>query len=263
MRDIDVVAAQLARSQHGVFNRAQMMLGGGSKRAIDHRVRIRQWERVHPGVYRLPGAPSTWESRVMAACLTMDGSVASHLTAAHLWGLEGYGSLGVVDVTVPRHARPRRRPGVRYHETLAFELRDETRRFGIPVTGPARTVLDVCAAVDDDRTPSPDPFPFRRSLATRDVAAARRNRRHEQAAADVEDEQLHDVDGVHHLRGAEPVLEPVGGENAMRSNKGRSARVSGSTAGRSPVVKPIVVWSPGTNSEGQVRPVDTMCRLVP
>ncbi len=150
MRDIDGVAAQLARSQHGVFNRAQMTRGGGSKGAIDHRLRIRQWERVHPCVYRLAGVPLTWESRVMAACLTMDGSVASHLTAAHLWGLDGYGPGGVVDVTVPRHARPRHRPSVRYHESLAFELRGETRRFGIPVTGPARTVLDVCAAVDDD-----------------------------------------------------------------------------------------------------------------
>jgi len=152
MRDIDVVAARLARSQHGVFNRAQLMLGGSSKRAIDHRVHSHQWERVHSSVYRMSGAPLTWESRAMAACLTMDDGegVASHLSAAHLWGLAGFAPLGVVDVTVPRHARPRCRPGVRYHESRAFELLHETRRFGIPVTGPARTVLDVCAAVDDD-----------------------------------------------------------------------------------------------------------------
>ena len=151
MRDIDVVAAQLARSQHGVFKSS----------ATDAWRRQQEGNRPStsdsasgnasiPVCIRLPGAPSTWESRVMAACLTVDGSVASHLTAAHLWGLDGFGPLGVVDVTVPRHARPRRRPGVRYHESLAFDLRDETRRFGIPVTGTARTVLDVCAAVDDD-----------------------------------------------------------------------------------------------------------------
>jgi len=150
MRDIDVVAARLARSQHGVFTRAQVVSSGGSKRAIDHRMHTGQWERPHPGVYRLAGVPLTWHSRVIAGCLTIEGSIASHLTAAHLWGFDGFGPVGVVDVTVPRHGRPRRRSGVRYHETMAFELRDETRRLGIPVTGAARTVLDVCAVVDDD-----------------------------------------------------------------------------------------------------------------
>jgi hypothetical protein len=150
MRDIDAVAAHLARSQHGVFARPQILLEGGMRRTINYRLQTNQWERLHPGVYRLAGAPLTWESRVMAACLTVDGSVASDLTAAHLWGLEGFGPVGIVDVTVARHARPRRRVGVRYHESLAFDLCGETRRFGIPVTGAARTVLDVCATVDDD-----------------------------------------------------------------------------------------------------------------
>jgi Protein of unknown function (DUF559) len=150
MHEIDVVAARLARAQHGVYSRQQVIANGGSERAIDHRLHIGQWEHVHPGVYRLPGSTLTWESRAMAACLTVDGGLASDLTAAHLWGFETFGPLGVIDVTVPRHARPRAHSGVRYHESLAFELRGEKRRFGIPVTGVARTVLDVCASVDDD-----------------------------------------------------------------------------------------------------------------
>jgi hypothetical protein len=150
VREIDVIAAGLARAQHGVFARFQLVFAGVAERAIDHRLHIGQWERIHPGVYRISGAPVTWESRAMAASLTSDGSVVSHLTAAHLWRLDGFGPVGRVSVTVPRHGRPRSHVGVRYHESLAFELRDEVRRFGIPVTGPARTVLDVCAVVDDD-----------------------------------------------------------------------------------------------------------------
>lgn len=169
MREIDSLAARLARSQHGVFSRAQLTRDGGTERAIDHRLRADQWERVHPGVYRLAGAPLSWESRAMAACLTAEGSVVSHLAAAHLWAGESFGPVGIVDVTVRRHVRPRRRAGVRYHESLAFDLCRETTRFGIPVTSPARTVLDVCAAVDDDyeALPALDEV-RRRSLASWD-----------------------------------------------------------------------------------------------
>jgi hypothetical protein len=167
MREIDVVAARLARAQHGMFSRRQLIADGGSERAIDHRLQIGQWERVHPGVYRMAGAPLTWESRAMAACLTVDGGLTSDLTAAHLWGFATFGPLGVIDVTVARHVRPRAHSGIRYHESLAFELRGEQRRFGIPVTGVARTVLDVCAFVDDDqRALAALDEARRRSLAT-------------------------------------------------------------------------------------------------
>jgi len=167
MHDLDKRVAALAQAQHGLFTSDQLDVLEGSRRARRHRLDAGRWERAHPGVFRLVGVPHTWESRVMAACLTVEGSLASHLTAAHLWGFEGFGPVGVLDVTVPRHGRPRRRSGIRYHETMAFELRDERRRFGIPVTGPARTVLDVCAAVDDDfRALAALDETRRRSLAT-------------------------------------------------------------------------------------------------
>jgi hypothetical protein len=150
MNDLDRRVAALAQAQFGHFTSDQLDSLDAARRVRRHRIDAGRWERTHAGVFRLAGAPLTWESRVMAACLTVDRSVASHVTAAHLWGLEGFGPVGVVDVTVPRHGRPRRRVGVRYHESLAFDLCGPTRRFGIPVTGAARTVLDVCAAVGDD-----------------------------------------------------------------------------------------------------------------
>jgi hypothetical protein len=42
MREIDVVAARLARAQHGMFSRRQLIADGGSERAIDHRLQIGQ-----------------------------------------------------------------------------------------------------------------------------------------------------------------------------------------------------------------------------
>src|SRR5262245_66605099 len=92
LRDIDIFAAELARSQHGVFARRQVATGG-SEWEIDRRVRVGEWERVHPGVYRLPGVPLTWNSRAMAACLTVDGALTSDLASGHLWGFDSFGPL--------------------------------------------------------------------------------------------------------------------------------------------------------------------------
>jgi hypothetical protein len=49
---------------------------------------------------------------------------------------------------VPRHRRPRRRSGVRVHESSAFHLADAVVRNGIPVTGVARTILDCARIID-------------------------------------------------------------------------------------------------------------------
>ncbi|HVW32147.1 MAG TPA: hypothetical protein VHL53_06375 [Acidimicrobiia bacterium] len=50
----------------------------------------------------------------------------------------------VLEITVPRHRRPARRPGLKVHESTAFDLATPVSVDGIPVTGVARTILD-CA----------------------------------------------------------------------------------------------------------------------
>jgi hypothetical protein len=68
----------------------------------------------------------------------------SHVSAAYLHGFERVFEPITLDITVPRHRRPRRRAGIRVHESLAFDLAAPTVCYGIPVTGVARTILD-CA----------------------------------------------------------------------------------------------------------------------
>jgi Protein of unknown function (DUF559) len=65
-------------------------------------------------------------------------------------GLEGFSAPGRIDVTVPRHAGPAPRRPVVIHESLAMDLADPRRRWGVPVTGPARTFLDIAAVADDE-----------------------------------------------------------------------------------------------------------------
>jgi hypothetical protein len=146
----DAAIAALARTQLGNFTLDQARALGATRHMVRDRVRTGVWFRRHPGVYKLAGAPDTWESRAYAAQLTHELALVSSLAAAHLYGLEDFGPVGIVDVAVPRHSRPRRHPGIRYRESLAFDLANPTVRNGVPVTGPARTVLDVCAAAGRD-----------------------------------------------------------------------------------------------------------------
>lgn len=71
----------------------------------------------------------------MAATLAT-GGVLSHATAAAAWELRA--RTGVIHVTVAGSAR--RRAGVRVHRSTALEA---TTRRGIPITTPARTIIDL------------------------------------------------------------------------------------------------------------------------
>src|SRR2546422_2307729 len=119
---------------------------GLSKSAIWRRTRSSTWTETLPGVYVVGGAPSSWPQRQMAACLWAgEGAVASHRAAAALLNLEGF-SEGPVELsaTTKTH-RPR---ALVVHRALVPPAHS-TREKGIPVTKPARTLIDlggVCRA---------------------------------------------------------------------------------------------------------------------
>jgi len=77
----------------------------------------------------------------MAATLAADG-ILSHRSAAALWGIRP--SQGRIDVTTPRTRA--KRPGLLLHRAVLAP--DEiTAHDGIPVTTPARTLLDLAAVL--------------------------------------------------------------------------------------------------------------------
>lgn len=106
-----------------------------------------QWTRLGDGLFVVGGAPQTYEQRVMAAVLGAGpGAVASHRTAAHLWGIAR--SAEVIDVSIPS-SRRRRQRGVVVHRSRDLSMARSIRRSGIPVTGAARTILDLGAVSPD------------------------------------------------------------------------------------------------------------------
>lgn len=137
--------ARVAASQHGVFGRAQAVACGVHPRTIDRRLSSGTWDRLYPGVYRMAGSPVTWKQALCAACLAWgDGAVVSHRAAAALWEMPGFRP-GRVELTVPR--RPRRAYNHRVHMSAHLAAADVTKVEGVPVTTPARTLIDIAGAV--------------------------------------------------------------------------------------------------------------------
>jgi very-short-patch-repair endonuclease len=134
----DWAVSELARRQHGVVGRAQLIALGVGEDAIDRRVRRRWLHRVHRGVYAVGHVNLTRNGHFMAAVLACgEGAALSHFSAAVLWGMLNGGG-GRIHVTAETR---RRRPGLVLHEAALGG--DRARRAGIPVTAPARTIIDL------------------------------------------------------------------------------------------------------------------------
>ena len=128
--------------QHGLVTRAQAWSAGVSARQVDRMMAKGVLQPVHRGVFRDPAAPVTKEQRALAAVLASGpGSVASHRLGVSVWGAKNY-ECRMLEITAPGM---RRIPGVRAHRSLRPP--EQTVENGVPVTTPARTVLDVITVV--------------------------------------------------------------------------------------------------------------------
>jgi very-short-patch-repair endonuclease len=146
----DGAVARMAARQHGVVSIRQLREAGVSDDAARARVRAGRLHRVHRGVYAVGHPRLSLEGRWMAALLACGSGeatvVLSHRAAAALWGLLPPAD-GAVDVSVAGSGGRRRRRGVRIHRSSTLTADQTTRRRGIPVTTPARTLADLRRAV--------------------------------------------------------------------------------------------------------------------
>lgn len=149
-RDVDERVTRLARGQHGAFSRAQALAEGATDRIIGCRLAAGTWLLLEPGTYALAAAASSWHRALMAATLAAGPrAVVSHRAAAALHGLGGFGR-GRPEVTIDSGRDPTTKLA-RVHRSGALAGPDRGRREGIPVTRPARTIVDIAAVVSFDR----------------------------------------------------------------------------------------------------------------
>ncbi|MGZ8752026.1 MAG: DUF559 domain-containing protein [Acidimicrobiia bacterium] len=134
------IVDDLGREQLGLVTREQMRDAAVPASTIGAWLRAGRFHRLHAGVYRVAGAPPTWEQAALAATLATRG-VASHRAAARIWGLL---DSDIVEVTVVRRRGPSPR-GVVVHRLTDLADRWVTRRNGIAVTDPLRLLVDIGA----------------------------------------------------------------------------------------------------------------------
>ena len=139
----------LAREQHGVVTRAQLLRSGFGPDSIKHRIAKGRLHPVWRGVYAV-GRPELGQlGRWMAAVLSCGpDALLSHRSAAALWGLLPP-SPGI-DVVVPR-GTVRRRPGIRVHRRVDLGPEHRRRAKGIPLTDPSSTLVDLASCLTERR----------------------------------------------------------------------------------------------------------------
>jgi hypothetical protein len=142
----DGAILRLADRQHGIVSRGQLLGSGFSRHRIQHRVEMGWLVAIHPGVYIVGSRRITHRGRWLAAVLAAgDAALLSHVSAAALWRLMK-ALLGPVHVSVPNRSswQPK---GIIIHRPRSLEPADRARRYGIAVTSPSRTLVDLAAFV--------------------------------------------------------------------------------------------------------------------
>ncbi len=135
--------AQLADVQHGVVTHGQLLATGLTAKAIEHRVRVGRLHRLLRGVFAVRyGSLTAMGCNVAALLYAGEDAVLSHESAAAHWGMAPHPSFVAITVI---GRRVRAQPGLRVHHTTTLDLQDVRLHHGLPVTSPARTLID-CAA---------------------------------------------------------------------------------------------------------------------
>lgn len=147
MDTTDLRATRVAAPQRGLALRPQLVDAGVSRRTISRRVNSGTWTERVPPVVELPGWPDTWERAVLRAVLAAGpGAVASHRTAAYLWGFLDVERPPMIEVLTSRSGRYLDSEAI-LHTTIHLPPEDVTVVEGIPVTARHRTLVDYGGVV--------------------------------------------------------------------------------------------------------------------
>jgi len=138
----DVRLATLAARQHGVVTRRQLGLLGLDHNAIARRMKTARLHQLYRNVYAVGRTDLTTHGRYLSAVLAYGNrAVLSHRSAAVLWRICPERGTRI-DVTVPGGGSRSRRGEIVVHRS-SLPQKHRTRLERIPVTTPARTIVDL------------------------------------------------------------------------------------------------------------------------
>lgn len=122
----------------GVLLSRWALEAGHPRMSLFRRLAAEGWTRIPGGGWAEPGRAVDWRLRLWAGQLSMPGLVASHRSAARLWGIEVL--TDALEFTDPR--RCRRKAAARVH-WLPLDPADTALRDGLRVTTVLRTLADL------------------------------------------------------------------------------------------------------------------------
>jgi very-short-patch-repair endonuclease len=146
MAPADAAVVAIAARQQGMIATSQLAAAGLDGGAVARRCASGWLTRRHRGVYQVGpiAGPLAAEAAALLACGRR--AVLSHRTAAGRWALLILAEGEPVEVTIAGRD-PGKHRGVRTHRVRSLVAEDVTRLNGMPLTSPARTLLDLAWSV--------------------------------------------------------------------------------------------------------------------
>ena len=144
---------RLARHQHGVVARKQLLGLGFTRHAIRHRVATGRLHAVHRGVFVVGRPELDVHGRCMAAVIACGPeALVSHQTAAELWGIRTPRG-EPIELSVPATVE-RTLIGVHLHRRRSLADGDRGTTARIPVTNVVRTIVDLAPRLPEKQLES-------------------------------------------------------------------------------------------------------------
>jgi very-short-patch-repair endonuclease len=148
-RTVEQVCARIGTGAHGVVTRAELLRAGVSDDEIKQRLRSGFLLREYPGVYRVGHRAPSVEARYLAAVKACgDKAVLCGRAAAYLLGVVK-GRPPPPEVTAPTKRKAKGVLTRRERHPLPRNM-EATSWCGIPVTTPARTLVDMAAVLSKE-----------------------------------------------------------------------------------------------------------------
>jgi predicted transcriptional regulator of viral defense system len=158
-----------AYQQGGYFTASQARAYGLSRQLVDHHVRQGRFERIRRGLYRIAGFPADQHDEMRRAWMAVGGgndALLSHESALALLDLSD-NIPDAVHLLVPRRRHGLRTPaGVVLHTHTDKEQIPAVWRDGLPLTTPARTLIDVAGHIQPEQLKMAIAEALRRGLLT-------------------------------------------------------------------------------------------------
>lgn len=146
---LEASLGRVAADQYGLITAAQAADLGFSPEALRRRVRAGTLIRAEPGVFRVVGAPRSWQQRAMAASLWLAGRGAlARKTAAALHRLDGFPPPVVIEAATSSNLKASHRLTSVKRTPFMLDV-DATQIARITVTSIERTLIDVAAGVGE------------------------------------------------------------------------------------------------------------------